>query len=106
MEDWGGALREVARVLMTNGHLLVLEFSLPRLSTLRALYRFYLHRWLPVLGSFLTPQKNPYNYLVDSMEEFPSGETMLQLIEASGFLNANAQPLTGGIVTIYTAERL
>jgi demethylmenaquinone methyltransferase / 2-methoxy-6-polyprenyl-1,4-benzoquinol methylase len=105
MEDWGGALREMRRVLRTNGHLLILEFSLPRLSILRALYRFYLHRCLPVLGSFLTRQKNAYDYLGDSIEEFPSGETMLQLIEASGFRNANAEPLTGGIVTIYTAER-
>jgi demethylmenaquinone methyltransferase/2-methoxy-6-polyprenyl-1,4-benzoquinol methylase len=106
MEDWGGALREMRRVLRTNGHLLVLEFSLPRLSILRALYRFYLHRCLPVLGSFLTRQKNAYDYLGDSIEEFPSGETMLHLIEASGFRNANAEPLTGGIVTIYTAAKL
>ena len=106
MEDWGGALREMARVLGTDGHLLVLEFSLPRLSILRALYRFYLHRCLPVLGSFLTRQKNAYDYLGDSIEEFPSGETMLHLIEASGFRNANAEPLTGGIVTIYTAAKL
>src|SRR6266481_1696263 len=105
MEDWGAALREMSRVLNANGHLLVLEFSLPRLSILRALYRFYLHRCLPVLGSFLTRQKNAYDYLGDSIEEFSSGETMLQLIEASGFSNANAEQLSGGIVTIYTAEK-
>ena len=40
-----------------------------------------------------------------SIEEFPSGATMLQLIEASGFRNANAEPLSSGIVTIYTAEK-
>lgn len=105
MEDWGGALCEMRRVLRTNGHLLVLEFSLPRLSILRALYRFYLHWCLPVLGSFLTRQKNAYDYLGRSIEEFPSGPTMLQLIEASGFSNANAEQLSGGIVTIYTAEK-
>jgi demethylmenaquinone methyltransferase/2-methoxy-6-polyprenyl-1,4-benzoquinol methylase len=105
MEDWSGALREMARVLRSNGHLLVLEFSLPQLSILRALYRFYLHCCLPVLGSFLTRQKNAYDYLGDSIEEFPTGETMLQLIEASGFSNANAEQLSGGIVTIYTAAK-
>ncbi len=46
MEDWGRALREMARVLNANGHFLVLEFSLPAMSTLRAIYRFYLHRCL------------------------------------------------------------
>src|SRR6266849_10187034 len=43
MEDSGEALREMSRVLNADGHLLVLEFSLPRLSILRTLYRFYLH---------------------------------------------------------------
>jgi demethylmenaquinone methyltransferase/2-methoxy-6-polyprenyl-1,4-benzoquinol methylase len=104
LPDWAGALREMRRVLGPNGHLLVLEFSLPRLPLLRALYRVYLHRFLPVLASVLTQQKNAYNYLGDTIEEFPSGDAMLRLIESSGFGNAAAEPLTGGIVTIYTAQ--
>ena len=105
MEDWGGALREMARILTANAHLLILEFSLPRSPVFRGVYRFYLHRCMPFLGSFVTRQKNAYDYLGQSIEEFPSGATMLQLIEASGFRNANAEPLSSGIVTIYTAEK-
>ena len=106
MENWAGALDEMSRILRPAAHLLVLEFSLPRLSILRALYRLYLHRVLPYLGSFLTRKKSAYHYLGDSIEEFPGGEAMQRLIEASGFRNAAAEPLTGGIVTIYTAEKL
>jgi demethylmenaquinone methyltransferase / 2-methoxy-6-polyprenyl-1,4-benzoquinol methylase len=106
MENWAGALDEMSRILRPAAHLLVLEFSLPRLSILRALYRLYLHRVLPYLGSFLTRKKSAYHYLGDSIEEFPGGEAMQRLIEASGFRNATAEPLTGGIVTIYTAEKL
>ena len=105
MENWGGALREMSRVLTANGHLLILEFSLPQSSIFRAVYRFYLHRCLPFLGSFVTRQKNAYDYLGQSIEEFPSGAAMLRLIEANGFRNANAEPLSRGIVTIYTAEK-
>ena len=104
MEDWGGALREMSRVLKPNGHVLVLEFSLPTMSILRTLYRFYLHRCLPMLGSFLTKQKHAYDYLGDSIEEFPSGRAMIDLMEANGFTHATAEPLSGGIVTIYTAS--
>lgn len=104
MEDWGRALREMARVTRPGGHLLVLEFSLPAMSILRAIYRFYLHRCMPILGSCLTKQKQAYDYLGESIEEFPSGRAMLDLMEASGFINARAEPLTGGIVTIYTAQ--
>ena len=106
MEDWGKALGEMLRILKTNGHLLVLEFSLPTIPILRAIYRFYLHRCLPVLGSFLTRKKSAYAYLGDSIEDFPGGTAMCQLMEASGFHNASAQPLSGGIVTIYTAEKI
>jgi demethylmenaquinone methyltransferase/2-methoxy-6-polyprenyl-1,4-benzoquinol methylase len=105
MEDYGGALREMARVLKPHGHLLVLEFSLPKMSILRAVYRFYLHRCLPLLGSFLTKKKSAYDYLGDSIEQFPNGHAMLRLMESSGLNHASAEPLTGGIVTIYTAKK-
>jgi demethylmenaquinone methyltransferase / 2-methoxy-6-polyprenyl-1,4-benzoquinol methylase len=99
------ALHEMARVLVTRGHLLVLEFSLPQLSILRAIYRFYLHRCMPVIGSFLTSKKSAYDYLGESIENFPSGDAMLGLMETAGFGDTQAEPLTGGIVTIYTGEK-
>jgi demethylmenaquinone methyltransferase / 2-methoxy-6-polyprenyl-1,4-benzoquinol methylase len=105
MEDYGGALREMSRILNESGHVLVLEFSLPRVSILRAVYRFYLHRCLPLLGSVLTQKKSAYDYLGDSIEEFPAGAEMLRLMEANGFAHATAEPLTGGIVTIHTADK-
>ncbi|PYJ23355.1 MAG: bifunctional demethylmenaquinone methyltransferase/2-methoxy-6-polyprenyl-1,4-benzoquinol methylase UbiE [Verrucomicrobia bacterium] len=105
MENWGRALGEMSRVLKSNGHLLVLEFSLPTVSILRAIYRFYLHRCLPVLGSFLTRTKSAYDYLGDSIEEFPSGDAMSRLMLANGFRHATFEPLTGGIVTIYTGTK-
>jgi demethylmenaquinone methyltransferase/2-methoxy-6-polyprenyl-1,4-benzoquinol methylase len=104
MENWGGALAEMSRVLGRDGHLLVLEFSLPTRSIARAIYRLYLHRCLPLLGSLLTRKKSAYDYLGNSIEEFPSGRAMLDLIEASGFRHATIEPLSYGIATIYTAQ--
>jgi len=104
MADWDRALAEMSRVLRDRGHLLVLDFSLPT-GALRPAYRFYLHRCLPLLASIVTGQKAAYDYLGGSIEKFPSGAEMLDLIERNGFTNAVAEPLTGGIATIYTAER-
>lgn len=106
MENRSAALTEMWRVLKANGHLLVLEFSLPVRPILLAAYRFYLHRCLPLLGSFLTRKKSAYDYLGDSIEEFPSGNAMCELMRGTGYVAPAFERLTGGIVTIYTATKL
>ena len=105
LENYSTGLAEICRILNTNGHLLVLEFSLPSLLVLRAAYRFYLHRCLPLLGSCLTQQKSAYDYLGDSIERFPSGDAMCELMRANGYDSPSFKRLTGGIVTIYTAAK-
>lgn len=105
MADWAAALREMARVLRAGGRLLVLDFSLPA-GVLRPAYRFYLHRCLPFLASIVTGQRDAYDYLGRSIEKFPSGREMVELIENNGFSNASPEPLTGGIATIYIAQKL
>jgi demethylmenaquinone methyltransferase / 2-methoxy-6-polyprenyl-1,4-benzoquinol methylase len=104
MESWPGALREMSRVLRADGHLLLLDFSMPR-PPLSGLYRFYLHRVLPLVAGLLTGNRGGYEYLGESIESFPSGEAMHQLLEANGFRAPSSQPLAGGIVSIYTAAR-
>jgi demethylmenaquinone methyltransferase/2-methoxy-6-polyprenyl-1,4-benzoquinol methylase len=105
MADWDRALGEMGRVLRPQSHLLILDFSIPT-GALRPAYRFYLHRCLPLMASLVTGQKAAYDYLGGSIEKFPSGAAMLELIERSGFAMAAAEPLTGGIATIYTAQKL
>ena len=104
MADWDRALSEMSRVLRGRGHLLVLDFSIPA-GALRPAYRFYLHRCLPLFAWIVTGQKAAYDYLGGSIEKFPSGAPMLELIERNGFAKATAEPLTGGIATIYTAQK-
>lgn len=104
MENFERALSEMARVLRPGGHVLILDFSVPR-PPLRGLYRFYLHRILPRIAGAVTGDQSAYEYLGASIEEFPQGEKMCALIESAGFRQAVCQPLTGGIVSLYTAER-
>jgi demethylmenaquinone methyltransferase/2-methoxy-6-polyprenyl-1,4-benzoquinol methylase len=104
LPDWGEGLREMRRVLRPDGHVLILDFSLPTVAVIRGAYRFYLHHWVPIIGAVLTGEKRAYDYLGESIETFPSGGAMTRLMEENGFVSAAAQPLTVGIVTIYTAE--
>lgn len=105
MASWEKGLSEMARVLRPGGHVLILDFSLPTLPVIRPLYRFYLHHILPGIAGIATGRTDAYEYLGGSIELFPSGGTMNSLLEACGFEDARALPLTLGTVSIYTATR-
>ena len=105
MASWEKGLSEMARVLRPGGNLLILDFSLPTLPVIRPLYRFYLHRILPVIAGIATGRTDAYEYLGGSIEKFPSGRAMTELIESCGFQGTVAKPLTLGTVSIYTATR-
>jgi demethylmenaquinone methyltransferase/2-methoxy-6-polyprenyl-1,4-benzoquinol methylase len=104
MADWPAALRETARVLSKGGHLLILDFSVPT-GSLRPAYRFYLHHILPRFAALLTGQKEAYDYLGASIENFPSGAAMIDLLEANGFRSVAARSLTGGVAAMYVAQK-
>lgn len=104
MADYPAALREMQRVLKPGGRLLILDFSLP-CGPLRPLYRFYLHRILPRMAGWITGQRDAYEYLGGSIESFPSGKGMTDLLERCGFVETGTTPLTFGVVSIYQASR-
>lgn len=103
MASWSGALGEMHRVLRPGGHVLILDFSVPP-APLRWGYRPYLHHVLPAIAGWLTGERDAYVYLGDSIEKFPSGAAMCSLLGATGFDEAKAERLTGGIVSLYTAR--
>jgi demethylmenaquinone methyltransferase / 2-methoxy-6-polyprenyl-1,4-benzoquinol methylase len=104
MKDWGAALEEMARVLRPGGHLLILDFSVPA-GAVSHVYRFYLHRCLPLAARWITGEKKAYSYLGASIENFPSGNAMIELIETHALTAARSLRLTGGIASIYCAQK-
>jgi len=103
MASWPDALEEMRRVIRPGGHLLVLDFSLPT-GILRKPYHFYLNKILPKIAGIMTGEGDAYEYLAGTIEQFPSGKKMTDLIESSGFKHAKCRPLSFGVASIYTAE--
>jgi demethylmenaquinone methyltransferase/2-methoxy-6-polyprenyl-1,4-benzoquinol methylase len=102
MVSWTDALAEMRRILRPGGHLLILDFALPS-APLRWIYRPYLRYVLPRVAGWLTGDKGAYDYLGESIEQFPSGAAMCAMIDGAGFTDTQHEPLTGGIVAMYTA---
>lgn len=103
MHPWSDALAEMRRVLRTGGRLFVLDFSMPP-PPFRWIFRPYLRYGLPWIAALVTGQRAAYQYLAESIEQFPQGNRMCDLIKTCGFVNAHGEALSGGIVTLYEAS--
>src|SRR5690606_34943958 len=99
------ACAEMARALRRGGRLAILEFGAPRLPGLRAMYRWYFTRVLPLIGRMVSGHTMAYSYLPASVGTFPPPEEFAAILRAAGFTDVRAVPLSFGIVYLYTASR-
>lgn len=96
-------LQEMVRVLKPGGRAVILEFSNPRSRFFRSLYAFYFRRLLPAIGGLFS-QRSAYQYLPDSVLEFPSQENFCTMMKSAGFERVTHRNLTGGIATVYVGD--
>ena len=104
-EDLDKGLREMHRVLDTDGKLVILELSEPEWFPMKQLYALYSKVVIPTLGKLLSKDRSAYTYLPQSIKAFPQGEVMREIILKAGFSEARFKRLTLGICTLYTATK-
>jgi demethylmenaquinone methyltransferase/2-methoxy-6-polyprenyl-1,4-benzoquinol methylase len=97
-------LAEMWRVLRPGGRMIILEFSTPRSQLFKQIYYFYFRRLLPMIGGLFS-RYNAYQYLPDSVLEFPSPEEFSAIMAGVGFRNIQVRELTFGIASIYVGEK-
>ena len=98
-------LKEMCRVLKPGGVAAILEFSKPRVFPLKQLYNFYFLKVLPSLGKKISSDSAAYTYLPASVQAFPDGQNMVNIIKSCGFNEVKIYTLTGGIASIYLSMK-
>ena len=103
--DRQGALREMLRVIVPGGQVMVLEMTFTRNRLFRAFYNIYLNHILPRLARRFSSNPAAYHYLADSIMSFPSPDEFTGLMEGVGIENVDAYSLTFGVTYLHVGTK-
>ena len=103
--DLGKALSEAYRVLKPGGRYLCLEFSKIQNSGLNLLYKNY-SKLIPQIGKIIVGDKEPYEYLIKSIEDFVNQDELIDLMKKNNFEKCTYRNLSGGIVSIHSGWKI
>lgn len=104
--DTDAGLCEMTRVCRPGGTVAVLEFSEPAWRPFAAVYGWYFRNVLPRIGALLSGSRQAaYNYLPQSVSEFPSGEALAARMRAAGLEGVRCVPFLFGVATLYLGQK-
>ena len=104
-QDLDKGLKEMCRVLKKGGMLSIVELTTPVSFPMKQLFWIYSHTFLPVYGKLISKDNSAYSYLTKTIEAFPQGEQMMQILKKAGFAETRFERLTFGICTLYIATK-
>ena len=99
------SISEAYRVLKPGGRFLCLEFSKIQNSNLNFVYKNY-SKLIPLIGKAIIGRKEPYEYLVKSIENFINQEELIELMIKNKFENCSYRNLSGGIVAVHSGWKI
>jgi demethylmenaquinone methyltransferase/2-methoxy-6-polyprenyl-1,4-benzoquinol methylase len=105
MPDRAAAFSESLRVLKEGGRYLILEFSAPRSVLFRPLFKLYTGAIVPLLGSLIAGDRASYQYLNDSIMQFPAPELLGDELCGAGFSQVRWVPMLFGAVNLHVATK-
>ncbi|PTX57588.1 demethylmenaquinone methyltransferase/2-methoxy-6-polyprenyl-1,4-benzoquinol methylase [Litoreibacter ponti] len=100
------ALSEAYRVLRPGGRLMVLEFSQLPNPMMQKAYDLYSFNVIPRMGQAIAGDRDSYQYLVESIRNFPDQESFAAMIRAAGFENVSFRNMTFGVAALHAGWKI
>jgi len=100
------ALAEAYRVLRPGGRLMVLEFSQLPNPMMQKAYDLYSFNVIPRMGQVIANDRDSYQYLVESIRNFPDQETFLGMVQDAGFEQAKYRNMTMGVAALHSGWKI
>ncbi len=105
LADWKRGLEEMHRVTRPGGRFLVLDFGKPQHPLWRRIYFGYLRHVIPIFGQCFCGDRETYSYILESLEHYPSQDTIGGHLRTMPCRNVKVLNLLGGIMSIHYAEK-
>jgi demethylmenaquinone methyltransferase / 2-methoxy-6-polyprenyl-1,4-benzoquinol methylase len=99
------ALREMLRVTVPGGQIMILEMTFIQNRFFKLFYYIYLNYLLPLMAKVFSKNAAAYYYLADSIMNFPSPEEFAKIMQETGMAEVEIYPLTFGITCFYVGKK-
>ena len=104
-KDLDKSLSEAYRVLKKGGRFFCLEFSKIQNKNLEFIYKKY-SKLIPLIGKYVVGQREPYDYLIESIDNFVNQEELLQYMKTNKFQKCNYRNFSNGIISIHSGWKV
>ena len=98
-------LKEALRVLKPGGRFMCLEFSKVQNELLSKAYNQY-SKLIPSIGKLIVGNREPYEYLISSIDKFYTQQQLVKLMKDNGFKNVEFRNLSNGISAVHSGWKI